>query len=150
MVVNQFQIVNNNNSKGLKFHWARSVTDNVTVKVVKFALAGGAATSNYARNWGGFDRIVTVDFALASDGTTDKSTSSDNIVGIWDQWEFLMETVIQGFSTSQNDVTYTLTIYIDGGTETFNGQVEDITITGTVDEANILRGTLNFTVASIS
>ena len=96
-------------------------------------------------NFGGFKRIITVDFALFNDGT-DKSTSSDSIITLRQQKEFLQETVIQGVGSgdSQADVTYTLTIYEDSTTKTYTGGIEDISIRaepGT--EGTLLRGTLN-------
>ncbi len=141
-VVNQFQIVNNDNSTGLKFHFANGVNDNITIYNLSFQLPGASASSNYSRNWGGFKRLITIDFVLTNDGT-DKSTDGSSKITLSQQQDHLMETVIQGNSTGTTNVSYTITIYRDGATKTYTGSIEDITINWTNSEANQMGGTLN-------
>ena len=51
--------------------------------------------------------------------------------------------IIQGFSTGQSAVTYTVTIYRDGGTKTFTGGVEDIGVS--YQDGMRLVGSFNLT-----
>lgn len=143
-MVDEYKIVNNVTSKGLKFFNAFVVSDNVTVNNVSIAQAGGKSTANFARNLGGFRRLLTIDFLLINDGT-DQSTSGDNKVTISEQNDFLTSAtgVIQADGGNQFDVKYTLTVFRDGVVTDIVGSVEDLSIRGSPSEANILRGTLN-------
>lgn len=143
MVVNQFQIVNNDNSTGIKFHWADAYGDSITINNISVQQPGASASSNYSRNWGGFKRLISVDFVLFSDGSTDKSTDGSTKITLSQQQDHLMDTVVQGNNGTQSDVTYTVTIYRDGATKTFTGSLEDISIRASTSESNMLRGSLN-------
>ena len=129
MVVNEFKIVNNDSVKGLKFHWGEVVADNITINNVTIAAAGQSSTANFATNFGGFRRLITVDFTLFNDGT-DKSTDLSSKITLTQQWDHLMDTVVQGFSTAQSNVTFTLTTFSDGASRTYNGVLEDINLNG--------------------
>ena len=58
MVVNEFKLErldsNGATTKGIKFHWARAFSDNITVNNISVPLAGQDSSSNYSANWGGF------------------------------------------------------------------------------------------------
>lgn len=146
--VNQSKIENLSNNKGLKFHNAWIVTDNVTVNNISIANPNGDTTKNYSRNWGGFRRLITVNFLLFNDGT-DKSTDTASKITLSSQRNYLTEPsgVIQGKSsasgTNVSDIVYRLTVYEDGITNTYSGSIEDISISSTPDESNMLRGSIN-------
>ena len=149
-IVNSFQIVNNSNSKGIKFHYITSYNDSVVVNNISFLQAGSNAASNFIANFGGFRRIIGVEFVLFDDGT-DKSTSAESIVTLTQQRDFLMESVLQGTGggDSQSDVTYTLTIFENGITKTFTGGVEDMSLNASPGTAgNRLFGTLNLSLGT--
>lgn len=148
-VVNQFKIVNNSNGKGLKFHWANSVSTNISVNNITLDFAGGASSSNIVTNLGGFKRLRVVEFVLYNDGT-DKSTTGDNIITLADQRDYLLDTIIEGkaVADSYSEVTFTLTTFADGTTHTITGGIDSIglderpsdsgvTIVGTI---TIIRG----------
>jgi hypothetical protein len=145
-VINQFKLVNNDNSKGIKFHYAKGVKDNITISNVTVQQTGKTASDNYARNWGGFKRIISVDFVLKNDGS-DKSTAGDSIVTLNQQWDYLMDQVIQGNLNGAQNVTYTATIYIEGATKTYTGAIEDITIGENQGDSNSLAGSFNLYVS---
>lgn len=138
--------------KGLKLAFARNVGDSIQVNNVSLPLAGQDSTKNFSRNFGGFQRLVTVDFVLTNDGT-DKSTEGANVISLKEQRDYLMKTggVIQGIATGEQqfDVKYKLTIYEDGTTTEIIGTIEDINIQGNNNESNIFSGSLNMFEAGI-
>lgn len=146
-VVNQFKLVNNSNSKGIKFLTATAVSDNITINNIKFATPGAAASSNYSANWGGFQRLISVTATLHSDGVTDKSTDASSKITLIQQKQHLMNSggVIQGTggSDAQSDVRWTVTLYMSGTTETITGTIEDFTINGDTGSATTLTCTFN-------
>jgi len=139
--VDQFKIVNNNNSRGLKFHFAQGYQDNVTINNVAFAQPGQAASQNFGANFGGFNRFINVDFVLHNDGT-DKSTDGASKITLSQQIDYLMDDIIQGQSTGFSNVRFTLTIYRDSSTKTYIGVVEDVTINGDTNDGNFVRGSI--------
>jgi hypothetical protein len=145
MVVNQFKIENLSNGKGLKFHSASRVGDALSIKNVDVAF-GGQSNQNYSRNFGGFSRIISVDFRLNNDGT-DKSTDASNIITLSQQEDYLMgpNGVMQGKDAGDiiSDVKFRLTLYEDGATKTITGGVSEISIDGSSDDANHWLGSLN-------
>lgn len=147
MAINEFKIENLSNAKGLKFHSAQSVSDSLSVNNVSLPLAGQDTTKSFIRNFGGFVRIITVNFMLTNDGT-DKSTDGSNIITLSQQRDYLNASggVIQGVGAGdkQFDVKYRLTLYEDGATKTLIGSVEDLSFNNDVNEANIVRGSINF------
>jgi|SRR6056297_2584286 len=151
MATNQFKIVNNSNSKGLKFLSATALTDNITINNVSIASAGQQSSQNFSRNYGGFKRLITVNFILNNDGT-DKSTDASSKVTLSEQQDHLLgdDGVIQGVGVgdTQSDIKYTLTIYRDGATTDLTGNVEDISLNYGGQESNILQGSLNFYISS--
>lgn len=148
MVINQFKIVNNDNSKGLKFHYIESIQDSVTLNNISYTLAGSDSSSNYISNWGGNDRLITANFVLMNDGT-DKSTDSSSIITLSQQWDYLMDQVVEGYSTDQSDVTHTLTIYRDGSTTTKTGIIDNINIDGNPSTAgNKITGNLTLKIGT--
>ena len=78
-----------------------------------------------------------------NDGS-DKSTDASSKVTLSDQWDHLMDDVIQGNSTAQSSVTYTVTLYRDGATKTYTGVIEDINVTGG-QKGTVLTGSFNLT-----
>lgn len=127
--VDQFRIVNNDNSKGLKFHYAESFGDAITINNVSVAAPGQSASQNFIRNFGGFKRIINVDFMLFNDGT-DKSTDASSKITLSQQRKHLQGDtgVIQGNSTGQSSVTYTVSIFEDGAITEYTGGIEDINV----------------------
>jgi len=144
--INQSKIENLSSNLGLKFHNAWIVTDNVTINNISIANPTGNSTENYSRNWGGFRRLITVNFLLFNDGT-DKSITSASKITLSDQRNYLNQGtgVIQSKAIASNvaDVVYRLTVYEDGITNTYSGSIEDINIASTPDESNMLRGSIN-------
>jgi hypothetical protein len=148
MVVNQFRIVNNDNNKGIIFYFGKVTANSITVSNVSIPAAGQSADNNYIANLGGFKRIISVDFFLFNDGL-DKSTDGQNKVILDDQRDYLLDEVIQGFSTSQASVSYTITTSTTNGTKTYTGGIEDINLNEDPSNGgNRIQGTLNLTVGS--
>lgn len=148
MVIGQYRLTNNSNSKGIKFHYARGVNQSVTIQNIKIKSPGNPASSNYAANWGGFDRIISVEFVLRNDGT-DKSTNGSSKVTLSQQEDFLLDEIIQGDNGVQSNVSYTLRIYRDGAAKTYTGVVEDISLNSDISgDSTQITGTLNFYEAS--
>ena len=145
--VNEFKLVNNDNSKGIKFMFAQGYGDNITINNVVIPAAGQSSDNNFVRNYGGFKRIIRVDFTLYNDGS-DKSTDASSKVSLSEQRKHLMDSsgVIQGDSTGQSNVTYTVTLYEDGASTTYTGGVEDITCDFAGDNAMVLSGSFNLTI----
>jgi len=144
--VNEYKIVNNSNSSGIKFHFARNSTDSISVQNINIKQPGKSADNNYSRNWGGFDRIISVDFVLANDGS-DKSTDAASKVTIASQKNYLMENVVQGVGggDSVSDITYTLTLFEDGASKTYTGTIENISCKwGSDGESNFYTGSISF------
>jgi len=151
MVVNQFKIERlradgSTVDKGLKFHSAYVTSDSIQVNNVSLPIAGQDTTKNFSRNFGGFQRLVTVNFILNDDGS-DKSTDGASIITLSQQRDYLQATdgVIQGVASGENqiDVKYKLTIYENAATKTITGTIEDINIGVSGSETNLLRGSLN-------
>ena len=69
--VNQFKIENLSNSKGLIFHSAQAVGDNVTLQNATFSVGGASSQQNFGRNFGGFKRLISINFELRDDGPDD-------------------------------------------------------------------------------
>jgi len=144
MAVNQFKLVNNSSNKGIKFHYAEGFGDNITISNVSVQNPSQSASNNYARNWGGFKRILSVQFVLANDGT-DKSTDGSSKVTLTAQHDHVMDTIIQvpGAGDSVSDITYTMTVWMDGAAKTYTGALEDISINGSNANGNQLAGSFN-------
>ncbi len=141
--------MNLNNNRGIKFYNAWIINDNVTANNITVTNPEGDSTKNYARNWGGFMRIITVGFTLFND-TTDKSVSgSEGIVTLSEQRNYMTESggIVQSKSGGANiaDVSYQVTVYEDGTTvgKTYTGAIEDVSIAAQSSESTLLRGTLN-------
>lgn len=147
--LNQFKIVNNDNSKGLKFAWAEGFGDSITINNITIPSAGQDASQNYVANFGGFKRIIRVDFVLQNDGT-DKSTDGSSKITLSQQADHLMDTggVVQGNSTGQYNVTYTVTIYRDGATKEYTGGVEDISVDWDSSNGILMKGSFNLTIGT--
>ncbi len=145
--VNEFKLVNDNTSKGIKFMFAQGYGDNITVNNIVIPAAGKSSDNNFVRNYGGFKRIIRVDFTLYNDGT-DKSTDSSSKVSLSAQRKHLMDGdgVIQGNLTGQSDVTYTVTLYEDGASNTYTGGIEDIACDFAGDNALALSGSFNLNI----
>jgi len=139
--VNVNQIVNTDNSRGLKFHYANTISDSISIANIAVTAPGQTADNNYISNFGGFKRLISVEFVLMNDGS-DKSTDTSSKVTLKDQWTHLMDNVIQGNSTGQTNVTYTVTAYTADGNQTFTGGIEEISITGASADGLRLSGTL--------
>lgn len=147
VVQDKFRLTNNDNSKGIKFHWAGNVSDRVQPNIISIPLAGSDSSQNLVFNLGGFKRIISLDFRLLDNGE-DKSTSTDSIVTVIDQWDFLIDTVLQGQTSGQEAVSFTLQIW--RGTDetpakTYNGYLEDLGV-NPIDGTPYVNGSLVFTV----
>jgi len=145
--IDEFKILNNDNNLGLKFHFARGSGQSININNISLSAPGQPATKNFARNFGGFKKIIRVDFTLFNDGT-DKSTDGSNKVTLSEQEDHLMDDagVVQGNSNGQSSVTYTVTVFRDGASKTYNGAIEDITVDATLeDNPLVLNGSFNLT-----
>lgn len=151
MVKNEFKLVNNSNNKGIKFAWANNVVDNVSINNISFNIPGGASADNFIANFGGFKRLITIDFVLQNDGT-DKSIDGDNIITLSQQWDYLLDTIIQGKSGSGAyfDVLYSLTIYRDGSpNKSYTGGIDDISLIGNpATSGTLINGSLTLMVGT--
>jgi hypothetical protein len=105
--------------------------------------AGQEAANNFGVNFG-YKRLISVDFVLLNDGT-DKSLTSENKITLTEQWRYLMETVVQGFTTNEQYKTkFELTLYTDSGTWTVSGNLEDISVRGDLsNNSNRIEGRLS-------
>ena len=142
--INQFKIVNLDNNKGLKFHYAESFGNNITINSVSIPAAGQAASQNYVANFGGFKQIINVSFVLFNDGT-DKSTDASNKIKLSEQEDHLLDNVIQGNSTGQSNVTYQVTVWRDGLAKTYEGMIEDVS-TNATENPLIMVGSFNLQI----
>ena len=151
--VNQSKIDNLSTNEGLKFHNAWIGTDNVTVNNISVTNPTGDSSQNYSRNWGGFRRLLTINFLLFDDGS-DKSTTAQSKITLSEQRNYLNQPsgIIQKKTGGANisEITYRITIYEDGATNTYFGSIEDVTIASQPNEANMLKGSLNLFESSTS
>jgi hypothetical protein len=145
--VNQFKLVNNDTSKGIKFMFAQGYGDDITVNNIVIPATGQSSDKNFVRNYGGFKRLIRVDFSLYNDGT-DKSTDSSNKVSLSAQRKHIMDSagVIQGNSTGQSSVTYTVTLWEDGAANTYVGGIENVNCSFAGDNAMVLTGSFNLNI----
>src|SRR6056297_1351916 len=143
MVINEFKITNNSNNKTLKFHYAASVQDSISVNNVSFAIPGQSSSDNFVANFGGFKDLVTIDFILFNDGT-DKSDDSSSIITLKQQRDYLKNVIIQGKGSgdSQSDVNYTIVYYTPDGSSNETGGIESVDINSDTKASNQYRGTI--------
>lgn len=140
-VTDNFRLTNDNTSKGIKFHWGGNVTDVISLNSVTIPIPGETSENNVVTNIGGLKRLITFDFRLVNDGT-DKSTSSDSKITLQDQWDFLMDTVVEGSTAGeQHKVSYTIQIYRNGVTKTFTGILQQVQVNPS-DGSPFIEGSL--------
>lgn len=153
-------VLSNNKSKGIKFHSAENVTENVTINAISFAIPGQTSKDNISLNLGGFTKLISFNFKLKSRGTDvschitsgSLTNDSDDIVTLKEQWEWIMgsdtiDGIVQDSSGSGNTtgLSYTIRVYFDDeeGTQykDYSGTLEDISIEP-VNGESFLRGRL--------
>lgn len=150
MAINEFKLKNLSNSKEISFHWGKSVRDNITVNNISINKPGASADNNFSANFGGFKRLISVDFALYNDGT-DKSSDGSSIITLSQQIDFIQETILQGVggSDSIQDVSFQITVYRDATAKTYTGVIESLDLNADPEQAGtIIFGSLTLQQAA--
>lgn len=145
----QFKIENLNNSKGMYFYQGDNVNDSVSSLALKFPIPLQESSNNVILNLGGFSRTLSLNFILKERGTSVSTNVSDSVITLKQQWEYLMDDIIQG--GNQEQVEYRITIYFysngSGTTMTYNGMIEDISISPP-NGGQTLDGSLSLTIGT--
>jgi hypothetical protein len=161
----QFKLKNLQTDEEIKFYHGYGVTETISINAITFGVPGQRVENNIAMNLGGFNKIITFNFILKSDGSTNVSTKSGrSIVTLKEQWNYIMEFwanpgtdtipgIIQnpGIGESTAGIIYALTIYYKdsdgiGYAKSYRGMIEDIAIEP-ADGEPFLRGRLTLNVA---
>ena len=145
-ILNEGRIANYKGSSKineLKLYKNSVVSDNITLNSVNLPSPTKSASNNIVSNLGGFSRLITVNFILINDGT-DRSTTSDSKITLDEQWDYLMENIIQeaGTGNKQREISYSITYSRFSSTKTIIGIVENISITPNEDSPTLLNGSI--------